>query len=473
MKVRVETLLAKSVGWFGLAFALFSLLTVVRLSLAAAFIACAILFFRVLGPDRLSRLRHWLSNHELHVWLFILLLALAFRGGFFWVGYSGDLTSFQCGDGKHFWNWSKDVAMGGLPEVKSWATVAVYSCLLRLTSCGLGTAFVFNIVLQIATACLFYVFGRRVFGRVSATLAFAAYLLSPTFVMMAFMTISEHFFYLFISLCLLAVERCQAKKSFVWAAAAAVFAWLATWSRGEGALLILVAGFCILVELLNGGRCRHAVLLSFSVYFAVACLCGCAGWSFNRRVYGNNTVFCANDSWWPRLHGANVESHGRMASKMPIYKMYIADHPKDRERILEVKKKPNFCPKELVPYIRQETARRWRAMTLWTKVRLIVENWHYEWAHAYAGGGRLVVQGFRAVIYESAPVVVLALSAFGLWRRQRVWMGIDWLELAPLLLIGGMCCVLALYESNIRYGTMLLVLLPFYVARKGTPNGNT
>ena len=76
-------------------------------------------------------------------------------------------------------------------------------------------------------------------------------------------------------------------------------------------------------------------------------------------------------------------------------------------------------------------------------------------------------------IEELIAVISLALSAFGLWRRQRVWMGIDWLELAPLLLIGGMCCVLALYESNIRYGTMLLVLLPFYVARKGTPNGNT
>jgi hypothetical protein len=48
-----------------------------------------------------------------------------------------------------------------------------------------------------------------------------------------------------------------------------------------------------------------------------------------------------------------------------------------------------------------------------------------------------------------------------------------WMEAAPILLIGGMCCVLVLYESNIRYGTMLQVLLPFYVAWKGTPNGDT
>ena len=43
---------------------------------------------------------------------------------------------------------------------------------------------------------------------------------------------------------------------------------------------------------------------------------------------------------------------------------------------------------------------------------------------------------------------------------------VEWIAIAPLLVLIGMACVLVLYESNIRYGTMLLVLMPFYAGRR-------
>ena len=91
---------------------------------------------------------------------------------------------------------------------------------------------------------------------------------------------------------------------------------------------------------------------------------------------------------------------------------------------------------------------------------------HYDWTNAYAGSGRRKAQGIRGGIYEVVPVGVLLYAAWGLICMFRKSQQVEWIAIAPLLVLIGMACVLVLYESNIRYGTMLLVLMPLYAGRR-------
>ena len=455
MNNRLKPLFIKTILGFGLAFAVFALSSELRFGLVVPWMVLAVLLSR-LDMERYAKFLRpeW-----------VVLLAVAFRALFFCVNYSGNMEVFQCGDGTQFWKWAQEAAVGGLPEVKSWTTVAAYAVIVKLAGCHLSVAIALNFALQLITAWLLLVFGKRVFGPRQGLFAYTVYLLSPTFILLTFTTLSEHFFYLFMALGLCALERWRVGNSWKWAASVAVFAWLATWSRGEGILLLAVAGGYIVCTLLEKVDNRRVVVLSIVAFVVSASLMGLTGLLFNRSAFGVNTAFCSNDSWWPRLHGSNLETHGRLASKMPIYDMYLADHPGDPAGV-RAKKKPNYCPPELVPYIKMETARRWRAMSLWTKIKFIVRKEHYDWANAYAGRGRRKAQGIRGVIYEVVPVGVLLYAVWGLVLLLRKRQEVKLIELVPILLIGGMVCVLMVYESNIRYGTMLLVLMPFYAGRR-------
>ena len=455
MNNRLKPLLIKAVLGFGLAFAVFALSSELRLGLLVPWIVLAVLLSR-LDWERYGRFLRleW-----------VVFLAVVFRAVFFCVNYSGDMDVFQCGDGTQFWRWAQEAAVGGWPEVKSWTTVAAYAVIVKLVGCHLSVAIAFNFALQLMTGWLLFVFGKRVFGWYQGFFACAVYLLSPTFVLLTFTTLSEHFFYLFMALGLCALERWRVGNSWKWAASVAVFAWLATWSRGEGILLLAVAGSYMVCTLLEKVGDRRTMVLSVVALVAVASLMGLAGFTFNKCAFGVNTAFCSDDSWWPRLHGANLETQGRLASKMPIYEQYLVEHPGDPAGV-RAKKKPNYCPPELVPYIKKEVARRWGEMSLWTKIKFVVRKEHYDWANAYAGRGRRKAQGIRGVVYEVVPVGVLLYAAWGLICMFRKSQQVEWIAIAPLLVLIGMACVLVLYESNIRYGTMLLVLMPFYAGRR-------
>ena len=458
----LKSSIQKTVLGMGLAFVAFALSSGVRLGLLALWVVVAILLSRLQMERREKFLRlEW-----------IVLLAIAFRAVFFCVNYSGNLNEFQCGDGAQFWKWAQEVAAGGLPEVKSWTTVTAYAVLVKIAGNHLFAAFALNFALQLMTGWLLFVFGKRVFGRTQGFFACAVYLLSPTFVLLTFTTLSEHFFYLFMALGLCALERWRSKGTWLWAASTAAFGWLATWSRGEGLLLLVAAGGCIMCELLEKICDGRVVASSLFAFIVTVCIIGLGGLVFNRVAFGVDTVFCSNDNWWPRLHGANLETHGRVTGKRLIYEQYLADHPGDPEGVV-AKKKPNYCPPELVPYIKREVSRRWSEMSLLTKIKFVVQKEHYEWSHAFSGSGRDVIEGFRGAIYELIPVGVLLYAAWGLIWLFRKSYQVEWIVMVPLLILLGQVCVLVLYESNIRYGTMLPVLLPFYSVRKGTLNGNT
>lgn len=451
MTDRLKALFVRTVLGFGLAFAAFALSSELRLGLLVPWVVLAVLLSRF----DMERCEKFLRLE------WVVLFAVVFRAVFFCVNYSGDIEVFQCGDGTQFWKWAQEAAVGGLPEVKSWTTVAAYAVVVKLAGCHLSVAIALNFALQLMTGWLLFAFGERVFGRRQGFFACTVYLLSPTFVLLTFTTLSEHFFYLFMALGLCSLERWRVGNSWRWAACTAVFAWLATWSRGEGILLLAVAGGCMACTLLEKVGDRRAVALSIVALIAVAGLVGIAGFTFNKCAFGVNTAFCSDDSWWPRLHGANLETQGRQAGKMPIYEQYLAEHPGDPAGVL-ARKKPNYCPPELVPYIKKEVARRWSEMSLWTKIKFVARKEHYDWANAYAGRGRRKAQGIRGVIYEVVPVGVLFYAAWGLICMFRKNQQVEWIAIAPLLVLIGQVCVLVLYESNIRYGTMLLAFLPFY-----------
>lgn len=450
--------LASGICCFGLMFVAFALATGTRLCIAASLLATTWLIVCVAGRERIFRYARVVACRKNLVVAVISFAAVALRIIFWGMNNTGDISALQCGDGPQFWSWSQEAAAGTLPEVKSWTTVVLYATLIKFAGDGLEGAFVINFCIQFATALLLLKFGECVFGRFAGLFAFATYLLSPTFVLLTFTTLSEHMFYLFVALCMFALSKWRTVRSYTWAVFAAAFAWLATWSRGEGVILVAVAALCIAGDLSGRVGNRRSVAIALVAYLAVACLLGVGGYAFNKIAFGVRTVFCSEDNWWPRLHGANLKSHGRLDSKMPIYEQYLADHPGDPEGVM-AKKKPNYCPPEIVPYVRRETARRWGAMSFMTKVGFIMEKEHYVWAHAFSGSGRDISSGLRGIVYEIAPVLVLMSAIQGLWRRRQT---ADFLGLVPLFVVMGMVAVLALYESNIRYGTMLLVLMPFY-----------
>ena len=458
---------ARLVCWFGILFSAFALAEWTRLGVAAA---CLLICWTLRRPGcRLKFKGAWIAvrRGEYFAAMMLLAAAIVFRMACYLLHERYGLGIFQSADANQFWKWSQEMAAGSFPEVKSWTTVAAYALCIKLFGNTLTPAYILNFMLHIATAGALLGFGCRLFGRGAGWLAAAVYLLSPTFVLMTFSTLSEHFFFLFVALSLLCAERWAPDCRNRWLFGMSVCVWLAVWSRGEGLLVLGALGVCL------GGLavCRRTgwrSVLSLIVLYVLLSLSGALiGVSINLSTHGICTFFCSNDNYWPRLHGTNRKTKGRVTNKDLIYEQYSADHPGDPEGVM-AKRKPNYCPPELIPYIKAETTRRWKAMSLPTKIRFIVEKEHFDWAHAFAGSGRTPVGGASAVLYEAAPAIILVLSLFGFARRlRRGECPMAWLEAAPLLVIGGMCGVLALYESNIRYGTMLLVFMPLYAQRGG------
>ena len=368
---------ARLVCVFGVLFSAFALAEWNRLGVVAAGLLVWVAVRRFGFSQKLEAAGFAVCRSERFAAMMLLVVAIVFRMVCYLAHEKYSIGIFQSADANQFWKWSQEMAAGSFPEAKSWTTVAAYALCIKLFGNALAPAYVLNFVLQVATAGTLLGFGCRMFGRKAGWLSAVVYLLSPTFVLMTFSTLSEHFFFLFVALSLLCAERWASVRGDRWLFGMAVCSWLSIWSRGEGLLVLGILGVCLM-------------------------------------------------------------------------------------------RKSNYCPPELIPYIQAETARRWKAMSLSTMIRFVVKKEHFDWAHAFAGSGRTPASGVSALLHETVPAIILLLSLFGFaWRLRHGEFPMAWMETVPILVIGGMCCVLALYESNIRYGTMLLVLLPFYAAWKG------
>lgn len=404
------------------------------------------------------------------IWSLVVMTALAVIVRLAYAfSLDGGLSSAQLADAENYWRWAGEFASGSFPDVKCWTAPAGYALIRRAFGDSLPAAVGLNLALQIITSFVLFAFGRKAFGVFSGLLAAAVYLLSPTFVMMWGMTIAEHFFIFLAALAFWGLACWNDSLRLRWAFVLPAMIWLATWTRGEGVLLAGAVFAWGTVRCCCDSAGRKGLLVGLGVFFLVFGLGAALGTAVNLRYHGTRTAFCSNDNYWPRLHGADISTRGRVTGKRYIKNLYLADHPDDPGGVI-ANMRPQTCPKELIPYIEREISRRWSAMPFWMKVRFVLEKERYVWSQSFMGNGRPESprsgrEWLGRVGQELIPAAVCLLTFAGLWRLRRVTDGrILSVAIAPACYLLGMVAVLAVYESNVRYGVMLLVLLPFYAS---------
>lgn len=133
---------------------------------------------------------------------------------------------------------------------------------------------------------------------------------------------------------------------------AAVSAWLATWSRAEGIVIVLTMVCFLLFDFIWGNQTpverSRRCLIGFSSLAAGCLFTLCVnisagtGWS----------VFPSNDNIWPRLFGASVANSGMcppvpeaLAEKQRFVEEYLSDFPDDPAGVCEQMKKSRFAQK--------------------------------------------------------------------------------------------------------------------------------
>ena len=470
----------------GVLFCLLSLLSLERIILACLAVAAASAFMAI--PALKRRLAPFadLTASQMRVFLVIVVL-VSILERVLMVGYFGgdSLAKLNTGDASFFWRYARAMADGDFPDVKSWTTVAAYAFCVRVFGRTLLIPICLNFFLSLVTARLVFRFGEVAFGRRTGVCAAALYLLSPSVVLLSLRTASENFYFVFLAAVLYFCARWFECQRLGWLGLSAVAVWLAVWSRGEGILLVpAVLLFVALTFCVDASRRRSAILAA-GVFLAVVMGGAAVGLTINHFAHGTHTVFCSNDNYWPRLIGANVQTDGHiptgkqlrnlrrrgMLDKQIIKRRYLADHPGDPDGVIR-NMRPQTCPSALIPYIEREINRRWAKMTLGGMVRFVLIKEWLPWCNSYVGHGRLnektspclqLLFGLTNVFVLLAGCRWFCWMIASLWGKRELSVCVT-LQFLPFVCICGMICLLALAESNLRYGVCICVLLPFYAA---------
>ena len=413
----------------------------------------------------------WIRRHPAWSLGAVLALGLALRAAFFFGHLHADPYPFQPGDGKIFYAESLEMASGNFPETKSWVTVGGYALSIRLFGESCVPPCVLNVLLQTVCAVLLWMLARRLFGDVPAVLAALAFFASPQFVGAAFQLFSEHFFFPLVLLQYLLLDRWLARRSLPCAAAMAVAALLALWTKPDAGILSTASvAFVFACDALLWREGRRRVLAGALVALAVAAcgLCG-ARW-VNRTWHGTSTFLCSEDGAWPRYFGANRETGGkaRMEDKLAIYETYRRGTGKELEF------RQNHCPPELVPLIREEIRRRWASMSFSGKVRHVFSKEAYSWQTVWTPLPGTLPAKLHA-LFKTAVWLAAAWSLLSLARRMRTVPCVapaDLLRVLPVLYLLGMFACIVLVEANFRYSWCANVFLPLYFgAAASLPDG--
>lgn len=227
-------------------------------------------------------------------------------------------------------------------------------------------------------------------------------------------------------------------------------------------LFVIVPAF-YLADFVLSPAFRRSTAIAAVLFAVVVCAGLCAGMGINVRYHGERTFLCSDDSWWPRLFGANVRTVGFRNSedRELILRRYEQDHG------VRIELERNTCAKELVPYIKAEIARRWSMMTARQKARFVAVKEISVW-----GPKSSSFQGWRKPYGESTGWLLRILVGVGMTAMLgRVFLRICvgrppavhvLFALAPVVFCFGLFCVFALVEANPRYGRIALCLFPVY-----------
>ena len=475
----------------GAAFCIFAGFSARRAMIATtALLVFAAWRFLVRKIPRLRQVCRWLDEHPAVVLLLIFVAAVISRIDYATSLPENGLSQLQGSDARGFWEWATQMSQGSFPNTKSWVTTGVFALSIKMFGDNLVAAVLLNSILQFITAYLLYLFVRRHFGNKAALFSAFIFLLSPSIVFLNFRVQTECPYFLLLAATLLTLSEWIRNRRICAIALLPLEIWLTIWTRGEGLLLFALVPMCLIVDAATANRRVKSGALATAYLACALVVLGLFGVFLNSRYHGTRTPFCSNDSYWPRLYGSNVLSQGRVSGpktappgvklvndKTLIYERYRKDHLGDPDKGV-LPRREMECPAPLVPYIREEIARRWAALTFWEKVKFVLVKERLPWRHPLVRSGQIPCKiKTKLRNYDILPTISLLACLVGMvvyFRREtkNAATGETMLRLVPLLYVFGIFCMIAIAESNIRYGVIALVMLPVYAfpatARRGT-----
>lgn len=475
------------IGFSGALFCLFSLCSPVRMiCLPIVGILFAVLV-GLGGRSLVDAVAARVERHPVRVFVLIALLAAVLR--MFYSMMIPNLEAVQGRDATVFLRYAYQMAHGEFPAVKSWGVCLVHAVRIRLFGSSLLSVPFVNFAFQLLGAwCLAKAI--RCFRSWFVAIGVAAvYLLSPSSMFLTFKAASEPLFFFFVFASMWALIRLALSRSLLDAVALAILAWLSIWTRGEGVLLFgvllaVVGGMAVTSHrLFIRNRCVAKLLIVFGMSLVLAA----AAYRINVVYHHEKTFFCSNDSYWPRLCGCNLSTDGRLRlperrserggrgkprHKQMIVSRYLADHPDDPGDYI-ANMTLQTCPQVLVPYIKEEIDRRWRAMDGQTMFCFVMRKLWYPFCNAWPSDRQNKVMPESMVLWrflhELLPTCVFALGAIAFVRMlvgacrgacRRSLRPV--LSSIPCVYMLGMVCVVAIGESNLRYGLISTFLMAYY-----------
>lgn len=363
------------------------------------------------------------------------------------------------------WEKAKEFAGGTFPISKSWVTVLAYGGVAKLAGPSLKIAFVASSVLNLLAVVFAFLTIRIWFGKFAGIVAASLMWLSPYLISHCANVATEHCYALFVWLCLYLFAKASASKHFrgrlVYGCAAGASAWLATWSRGEGVLLLpVVLGWLVVKEACVRNSLKRSLIVAgaFSVVFALGATFAL---KVNSTMSGAKTFFCSNDNVWPRLFGSNFEHRGQINGDdiEMICKRLGCDESALGDR----------ASQQVTDYVEDEIRQRWRRMGMVKSSRLVVIKEWTDWCHdvvpfrAESMGGRCLAKLLSIPV--PGLISVLAFSFFVVLMME--WLrGVDmsnvWDSLGIVGFVFGNVVILSLTEAQPRYGYLFCICWPAF-----------
>ena len=295
------------------------------------------------------------------------------------------------------WDCSSNVLNGRMTLSKSWTTVVFWACAKSFFVVDLIGAHICVFLLQGMTALLMFLFLRKYLTVVSAIVGIVLYFFSMYVVFQsANVTATEHTYAFCVVFSLLVTASLMSTSgvcinSFIRVSLLGILMWMAVWARAEGIILWILCPFWLLGYLVLNKRRYVLAGELFIILIAVFVFGAFFAIRLNERINdGARTVFCSNDSCWPRLFGANVSSNGTAAKEdfNLIASLYLKDHPEAKFTMCDAKAHCHDsyplefhvnCPEYVREYVQAETRRRWREMDLWTLGGFIWTKERVDW----------------------------------------------------------------------------------------------
>lgn len=366
-------------------------------------------------------------------------------------GLSTDVSDFA-----GLWQKSQELASGEWPIVKSWMTAVFYGAIIAVFGAKLSVAYLFTILLQLATVFLGWRLVRGVAGAVVAAAFAVLCLFLPNIIVFGTVVATENVYAFFVVAWMVVLQKIYGNRSVLWTVLLGCLCWFALWSRGEGVVLWIASDMSLVAFAgLKRLSVRKAAvgLLVLGLVFAV----GATGaWRLNEWRCGDHTFFCTNDNLVPRYMGSQADARG--CYSLAIYREFESVHGSDAMARVDAGDKA--MRRQWYDFIRRRTAENWSRLTWRQKVALVGRKLAIDW-WAYGTMGLCTTTIRYEFVFAPFAVILLGLVALGVFRIRGNCAASLPCGGCFLLVLMGHVCVLMVGEAAARYSFITYWLLPF------------